>query len=204
MSDHIEISGLKFDRSIFTEGFKDPNGPNGCTSRCCRHGVYLDPIERDRILAHAGMIEKYFDETQTKSRAGWFDNDEEEDSDFPSGKCVSTGVHNEKCVFLNKSGRCTIQIAETEEGMQRFSLKPFYCILFPMVKIDGVFQFDDLCSGESACCTSSRDSKDKMVEACSIELEHALGASKYKEVLDYYKNNLLTTKVEEDTINAGR
>ncbi len=73
-----------------------------------------------------------------------------------------------------------------------------------MVKIDGVFQFDDLCSGESDCCTASRDSKDKMVEVCSIELEHALGTSKYKEVLDYYKNNLLTTKVEEDTINAGR
>ncbi len=67
MSDQIEISGLKFEPKIFNEGFKDPNGPNACTSRCCRHGVYLDPIERDKILAHAGMIEKYFDETQTKN-----------------------------------------------------------------------------------------------------------------------------------------
>ncbi|MGO9481195.1 MAG: DUF3109 family protein [Candidatus Kryptoniota bacterium] len=204
MSDNIEISGLKFERKIFIEGFKDPNGPNACTSRCCRHGVYLDPRERDNILAHADIIEKYFDETQSKDRDNWFNNDEEEDADFPSGKCVSTEVYNDKCAFLNKDGRCAIQVAEMEEGLKRFSMKPYYCILFPIVKVDGVYQYDDFCFGESGCCTASPESEDKMVETCSIEFEHAFGAAKYKEVLDYYRNNLATIKEQECSKNAGR
>lgn len=190
MSDQeIEISGLKFDPTIFTNGFEEKDGPNACISLCCRHGVYLDPSERDRILAHGDLIEKHLDETQTRDRDKWFDNTEEEDPDFPSGKCVSTQVHNDKCVFLKKDGKCAVQVTEKEEGMQRFSLKPFYCILFPIVKVDGVFMYDDFCSGESACCTASRGSKNKMIETCSIEFEHALGSTKYKEILDYYRKN---------------
>ncbi len=207
----IEIAGTRFELKIFTEGFMDKNGPNACTSMCCRHGVYLDPVERDRILEHADIVEKYLDETQTRSRDVWFDNTEEQDVDFPSGVCVGTQVHNDKCVFLDGKGRCVLQVAEKEEGMGRFSLKPFYCVLFPIVKSDGVIGYDDFCSGDSPCCTATTDSGRKMVESCSIELEHALGAAKYKEVLDYYRNNFPERKIKEtskntrkDSVDAGR
>jgi hypothetical protein len=194
MGRYMEIAGSKFELKILKEGFKEPRGPNACTSKCCRHGVYLDPMERDNILAHAELIEKYFDETQRRDRDRWFDNAEEEDVDFPSGRCVSTEVYNDKCVFLDSKGRCVLQVAEMEEGMQRFSLKPYYCVLFPIVKVDGVFRYDDFCSGESACCTSSTESAEKMIEVCSIELRHALGISKYNEVLSYYRNNLMDVR----------
>lgn len=186
---------------ILTEGFIDPRGPNACTSKCCKHGVYLDITERDEILSHADVIKVYFDETQTKDRTKWFDNYEELDSDFTSGKCVSTAVHNDKCVFLDKEGRCVLQVVEIEECLPRFSLKPFYCIIFPIVKVDGVFQYDDFCYGESACCTASKMSDEKMVEVCSNELQHALGVSKYKEVMTYYRNSLTdirNQKISED------
>jgi len=204
VSDYIEIAGSKFEMKILTDGFKEPNGPNACTSKCCRHGVYLDPTERDRILAQADIVEKYLDDSQTKDRTKWFDNSEEEDIDFPSGKCVSTEVHNDKCVFLDKKGRCVLQVAEKEEGMKRFWLKPLYCVLFPIVKVDGVFEYDDFCSGESDCCTASREAKGKMIETCSIEMEHALGASKYEEVLKYYRNNYTEIKKKEYSEDAGR
>lgn len=213
MSEYIEIAGSKIELKILTDGFKDPNGPNACTSKCCQHGVYLDPVERDRILAHADIVEKFIDETQTKDRSKWFDNTEEEDSDFPSGKCVSTEMYNDKCVFLDKMGRCVLQVVEMEEKMPRFSLKPYYCVLFPIVKVDGVFQYDDFCSGESPCCTASQESTDKMVEICSIELQHALGASVYNEVLNYYRNTFASAKNQEatnmsfagkDAVNVGK
>ena len=38
-----------------------------------------------------------------------------------------------------------MQVTEKEEGMKRFSLKPFYCVLFPIVKVDGVIEYDDFC-----------------------------------------------------------
>lgn len=187
--EQIEVGGIRFERKIFIEGFQHKDGPNACTSRCCRHGVYLDPTERDRILENADIVEKYLDETQTRDREKWFNNSQEKDKDFPSGVCVSTEVHNDKCVFLRKDGKCTLQFTEKEEGMQRFSLKPFYCVLFPIVKVDGVIEYDDFCSGESSCCTAVADAGPKMVESCYIELEHALGAEKYREVLEYYRKN---------------
>lgn len=200
MSDQeIEIGGTKFERRLFTEGFQHEKGPNACTSHCCRHGVYLDPVERDRILEHADTIEKYFDETQTRDRSKWFNNAKEKDQDFPSGVCVSTEVYNDKCVFLKKDGKCTLQFTEKEEGMPRFSLKPFYCVLFPIVKVDGVVEYDDFCSGEAPCCTAVPDSEPKMIESCYIELEHALGAEKYKEVLDYYRKNFPRSKGKENS-----
>jgi hypothetical protein len=189
MSSYLEISGVKVDPIIFTKGFKEPKGPNACTSNCCKHGVYIDPMERDKILSHADKVEKYFDGTQTKDRNKWFNNFEEEDTDFPSGKCVSTEVYNDKCVFLNGDGKCTLQLAETNEGLPRFSLKPYYCVLFPIVKIDDVFQYDDFCFGQANCCTASSESDLKMVEVCSVELEYALGKSKYQDLLAYYREN---------------
>ncbi|HUI29801.1 MAG TPA: hypothetical protein VLX91_06255 [Candidatus Acidoferrales bacterium] len=194
MSECVEVAETKFDIEIFTEGFRDRRGPNACTSKCCRHGVYLDPAERDRILDHADVIEKYFDDTQTKDRSKWFDNTEDEDSDFPSGKCVSTEVYNGKCTFLDRKGRCVLQVVETEEKMPRFSLKPYYCILFPIVKIDGVFKYDDFCKGESDCCTASDQCAMKMIESCSTELQYALGISKYDEVLNHYRNSVFDSK----------
>ncbi len=200
MSDEpIEAGGIKFERRIFTEGFEHKDGPNACTGRCCRHGVYLDPVERDNILAHADIVEKYFDETQTKDRSKWFNNTQEKDVDFPSGVCVGTEIHNDKCVFQKKDGMCTLQVAEKEEGMERFSLKPFYCVLFPIVKVDGVIEYDDFCSGDSPCCTAVSGNAPKMVESCYIELEHALGAEKYREVLDFYRKNLADGGTKENS-----
>ncbi len=195
----IEIGGIKFERRIFNEGFQHKDGPNACTSHCCRHGVYLDPVERDRILDHADIVRKYLDETQTEDTNRWFNNEEEEDKDFPSGVCVSTEVYNDKCVFLKKDGKCSLQTAEKEEGMKRFSLKPYYCVLFPIVKVDGVIEYDDFCSGESPCCTAAAGAGPKMIESCYIELEHALGAEKYNQVLDYYHKNFRVQQMKENS-----
>ncbi len=198
----IDVAGMKFAVQLFTESFEAPNGPAACTSNCCRHGVYLDPTERDRIMARADLIEKYLDETQTNERDNWFDNTEEEDADFPSGNHVSTEVYNGKCVFLDRLGRCSLQVAEKEECLNRFSLKPYYCVLFPITKVDGIFEYDDLCSGDASCCTAVKADGKKIVEVCSIELEFALGGAKHEEVLKYFRNNFSGTKNQETLKNA--
>ncbi len=76
-----------------------------------------------------------------------------------------------------------------EEHFERFSLKPYYCVLFPLTKVDGVFEYDDLCSSEADCCTAVPDGRKKIVEMCSIELEYALGHSKHEEVLEYHRKH---------------
>lgn len=179
----MDIDGVKLESRILRDGFVHPDGPRACTSKCCRHGVYLDPKERDKILSHSTLIEKYLDSSQTKDVNSWFDNREQEDNDFPSGRCVSTMIYNGKCVFLNAKGQCVLQITEVQEKLGKFSLKPYYCVLFPITKINGVFEYDDLCEGECDCCTASPQSGRKMLEVCKIEFEYALGSEKYNEML---------------------
>jgi|YelNatPaOPRAMG01_1025707.scaffolds.fasta_scaffold02228_5 hypothetical protein len=179
----VEIIGVKMEDRILKEGFVHPDGPVACTSKCCRHGVYLDPGERDRILSHSKLIKKYIDDSQTGDVDRWFDNTELEDNDFPSGKCVSTMIYNGKCAFLDSRGRCVLQVTEEEENLGQFTLKPYYCVLFPITKTNGIFEYDDLCEGECDCCTANPHSDRTMVEVCKIEFEYALGKEKYNEML---------------------
>ncbi|MGC8595458.1 MAG: DUF3109 family protein [Candidatus Kryptoniota bacterium] len=179
----LEISGIRLESRLLKEGFVHPDGPIACTSKCCAHGVYLDPQERDRILSYSNLIKKYIDASQTDNVDSWFDNMEEEDQDFPSGKCVSTMIYNGKCVFLDSKGRCVLQITEKEEGLGKFTLKPYYCVLFPITKSNGVFEYDNLCEGECDCCTATSQSDRNMVEICQTEFEYAIGKEKYNEML---------------------
>jgi hypothetical protein len=143
----------------------------------------VDLGEKKRILSHREIIKKYLDETQLKDDTRWFDPEVVEDSDFPSGKAVGTEVVNDKCVFLNKSGRCSLQIAGTEEKLGRWALKPFYCIAFPITVEDGVVTFDDFLDERSACCTSVNDHETPIVSACKEELEFVLGHAGYEELI---------------------
>ena len=69
-----------------------------CGAACCRWGVWADVEERDRILAHAGLIQQAMDETQDRNPAHWFESSEQPDPDFPSGRAVGTEVVNDRWV----------------------------------------------------------------------------------------------------------
>ena len=143
--------------------------------------------ERDRILEHREMIKKYMDETQSKDESLWFELQDEEDSDFESGRRVGTEVVNGKCAFLDKFGRCSIQVAAAEEGMHKWALKPTFCILFPLEISNNVIQFDDLLDEEQSCCSIDAEFDVPMFRACKDELIHILGEDGYSELETFYQ-----------------
>jgi hypothetical protein len=160
---------------------------------CCQHGVYADVKERDRILEHKEIIKKSMDETQTRDESLWFEQQEEEDSDFTSGRRVGTEVVNGKCAFLDKLGRCSIQVAATEEGMHRWAIKPTFCILFPLEISANVLGFDDLLDEEQSCCSISNVFDVPLFEACKDELVHILGNDGYGELEKFYRERVCPT-----------
>lgn len=182
----IRVKGLAIGDELFTTGYPEGSGPCSCTSTCCSGGVFADIAERDAILRHADMIARYMDETQVHDPALWFDPEEEADPDFASGRCVGTTVHNEKCAFLDKYGRCAIQLATTEEGMGRWALKPLYCILYPIEISEGVVSFDPMLQEEQPCCTVTDEFHMPVFRACKDELIHLLGADGYGMLESHY------------------
>ncbi len=184
----IFAEGLRIDPVLLTHGYPEGIGPHLCKGACCKDGVYVDVKERDAILAAQSLIIKYMDETQSEDPATWFEQ-EEDDEDFPSGRCAGTRTYGGKCVFLTKTGKCVLQITATNEGMPPFSLKPSYCVLFPLTIVGRTLTFDDFCSGPNPCCTISpvsAGSHRAVIEVCKTECIHAIGEENYAELLSIY------------------
>lgn len=97
---------------------------------CCQYGCDVDLFEREAILAKR-------DDIAPLLRAGvngpWFDDEVEEDADYPSGKVVRTAMHGEGCLFLAHDKRgCAIHRAALEHGWDYRGVKPAICRLFPL------------------------------------------------------------------------
>jgi len=183
----VKVGGLTFSAQLFRAGFASGHGPCRCASTCCMSGVFLDLGERDRILEHADQIAQQMDATQDRRPASWFDSEEIQDGDFPSGRCVGTSVVNDKCAFLDQRGRCSAQVAAVEAGLDRWAWKPHYCILFPIEVSDGVVSFDDMLQEDESCCTVSGHFEVPLFRACRDEIVHLVGEDGYRKLEEHYE-----------------
>lgn len=188
----LHIKNYTISPELYTKGYPGGRGPCTCTSVCCQNGVYADSRERDRILEHKDIISKYMDETQSRDENLWFERHEGEDPDFASGRCVGTSVVNQKCAFLDKFGRCSLQVAASSEGMHRWAFKPIFCILFPLEISNNVISFDDLLDEDQKCCSITEDFDVPLFEACKDELMYVLGEDGYKELEVFYRGQAQT------------
>jgi hypothetical protein len=158
--------------------------------------VYADVREKENILNHKEMIRKYMDETQVTDEALWFEDRESDDADFQSGRCVGTREINDKCAFLDKRGRCTLQVAATEEGMHKWALKPLFCILYPIEISNNVVSFDDMLQDEQPCCSIGPDFQVPLFEACRAELVHLVGEDGFRIMQEHFTANRPTPLTE--------
>jgi Fe-S-cluster containining protein len=199
----LKVNGLTISPELFRKGFPSGRGPCTCTSTCCRGGVYADLRERDTIIAHRDMIRRHLDETQLSDESLWFESKELEDRDFASGRCIGTREHNGKCVFLDGQGRCTLQVAAVHEGMDRWAIKPLFCVLFPIEITDGVVSFDDLLQDDQPCCSVGDEFDIPVFRACRDELTHLLGVEGYRQLEAHYES-LTQHPAPLATARAGR
>lgn len=180
------INGLIIDPLIFTQKFVKGCDVCICSGECCYYGVYTDKSEYELIMSKKDRIIKSMDDSQTKNFEDWFE-DEQEDSDFPSGIAVGTEVYNGKCVFLDKQGFCTLQKIAIEDGENKWKYKPLYCILFPLVIFEGKLTVDDEHLDRMHYCNKPQNQVSTVFEACKNELKHVLGEEGFKELEEYRK-----------------
>ena len=167
---------LRVEKGFLSEKFSAGCSMLECNASCCRHGVMVDPVEQQRILEHKDLILKYLEPHQEQNPAEWFDKDEDIDADFPSGKAVGTQTRSYGCVFLDHEGRCALQKTAMEEGMDKFALKPFFCVAFPVTIEDGVLVMEDAeFTGRTACCSVVERGSLTVFDVCREELEFMLG-----------------------------
>jgi len=168
-------SGLRVAPDLLEARFAAGCDTRLCTAACCRSGVWLDPRERDRVLAHAGIVRQAMDPDQPRDPRRWFSRRVVADPDFPSGRAVHTRVRNGRCVFLNGAGRCVLQKASGGRGGPQ--LKPFFCSAFPVTIDHGVLTLDHpKRRSQRRCCAATAGGPLTVFETCRAELRHVLGA----------------------------
>lgn len=185
----IYVKGIKIDTILFQIGFVPFCNVPVCKGECCYWGVYLDVKERDKILEHKDLVLKFMDETQPHDPDKWFEKNEEEDEDFPSGRCVGTEVYNGKCAFLTKEGYCVLQVAAVKSGMDKWALKPFYCCIYPLTFWEGALTYDDGHAEDLHYCglPGVENHVAPVVEVCKDEFKYVLGEDGYEELLKKYE-----------------
>lgn len=176
------LPNLRVRSSFFGKNFSAGCSMANCNADCCRYGVMIDPEERDRILEHQDLVIRYMEPHQVADPALWFE-EEQPDRDFPSGRAVGTQATEHGCVFLDSSGRCVLQKAAIGEGMEKFFLKPFFCVAYPVTIEEGELVIDDAeFVNRTACCTVVRDGGRTVFDVCEEELGFVLGEDGLREL----------------------
>jgi len=177
------LPSLSVTEAFFRRGFSSGCSMTNCDATCCKHGVYADLREQENILAHADLIQRHLEPWQEQDPGAWFDAAPIDDADYPSGKAIGTRATERGCVFLDSAGRCALQKAAVAEGMDRFALKPFYCVAYPIVIEKGVLMLDDSQHvNRHECCMISDVPTLDAFDVCAEELEFVLGKEGVEEL----------------------
>jgi Fe-S-cluster containining protein len=186
------INKIKIDPRIFTSKFGCQ-----CNGECCHYGVYTDLKESEAIMAMKDKIIDAMDESQTKDTSVWFEKPQKDD-DFESGFAVGTELYNNKCVFLDKNGLCTLQKLADAEGKHKWDYKPIYCVLFPFVVWEETFTIDDDHIDRLSHCNKFPQHDGTIYESCREELQHFFGEEGFKELEAYKVEYMKTLKSPEN------
>jgi hypothetical protein len=192
------INGIKIDPIIFTFKFSCK-----CSGECCYYGVYTDVSEQQKIFTLKEKLFTLFDDSQPKDEAEWFE-EPEKDKDFESGIAVGTQIYNHKCVFLDKSGLCSLQKLAMLEGEHQWKYKPLYCILFPLTIYEGALTIDDEHIERLRSCNKYKPENGftTIFEACREELKYFFGEEGFNE-LEKYSEKFLKNNIFENDLKPA-
>lgn len=200
---------LKVSASLFNKGFAGGCSMKNCSAECCHGGVLVDISERDNILAHGALIQRHMEPEQEHDVNRWFDGHEVVDHDFPSGRAIGTEATKSGCVFLKRDGKCVLQTSAEAENLDRYVLRPFYCIAYPVAIIQGELIIDDeLLTGREECCSALKGGELHAIDVLEGEFRHVLGEEGFTEL----KNLAITPgkqpygkiPISAETISGGK
>ena len=189
----LEYNGLLIDPVIFTQGFVPGCNVNICSGECCDWGVYMDAEFKNMIMKFESEIINVMDDAQHKNSDKWFEKEVLNDSDFPSGLAIGTEIYKNnhgkyQCVFKDKKNFCSIQVAAVKHNMHKWSIKPTYCIMYPLTIVDGILTYDLEHSKKLSYCGLKHHSNftQTVFEAMSEEIRYVLGDDGYNFLNEYF------------------
>lgn len=105
-----------------------------CHDSCCQYGATVETPLMEALLARKDVLEPVIGRPASE----WFDGRLRTDAEYPGGQFTRTRVFDNRCVFLNRSGRgCLLHSYALQNQIPVQELKPLACNLFPFWWSDG-------------------------------------------------------------------
>lgn len=162
---------MKIDDRVFMAKFPEACRLDLCRSRCCRFGVWADVAERSVILAHAEVFSPFLRQ-EAASPESWFGRTEP-DPDCPSGHAVETQAIGGYCAFFHPDHGCALQKGAAAAGLHEWTLKPRFCIMFPLVVSGGTLTVDE--DMKSLWCMREGNRTRPILESVEREVRYLFG-----------------------------
>ena len=195
-TEYILYKDLKIDPILFTQGFVPGCDMKICGGVCCNWGVYLDRDFEPEIMKYEDKIKEVMDEQQPKDSTTWFMKELEEDSDFPSGYASGTElfITNKgitKCVFNDDKGYCSLQVMAMKNNLHKWTIKPKYCVMYPITIIDNILTLDNDHSLKLDYCGIHHPENytQTVFEAMTDELKYIVGEEGYDYLNKIYEKD---------------
>jgi Fe-S-cluster containining protein len=186
----LVINGLHVDRELLEVHPFRVCDIASCHGVCCSRGVWLTLEEKTNVLRHAHAIKSYLP-VERQDEQLWFEGNDEQISDLPSGHYDATRVvpqtnapYEEACIFLLPDARCALQVAAVSNGIHPWALKPFFCAIYPLVVNKGWLEIDDQNDlyELDACRRCSTRVEQPLYLVMRNELVKALGEDGYRQL----------------------
>jgi hypothetical protein len=166
-------------------------GLGECRGVCCSFGVWIDRELVAEIRAHSNWIVPHMDPDR-QNPADWFEDEVEPEEHSLSGEVIHSVVfpspereRGTSCVFQRSDAKCALQVAAEAQGLHPWRLKPFYCILHPLIIDDDgqitLYENEEITS-ETASCLRSCETSIPLLDTFEPELRYFLGDKQYEKL----------------------
>jgi len=149
-----------------------------CNAKCCSEGCFLTIHDARRIIALGDAIQPYlvepYDFSQWNiSRPGY----------------ISTPVRHpyapdEQCWFLMNNKLCAIHSYALDQGSAVESVKPYFCLMFPLTLVDIDINVNEIAVDPKAydTCLVEAEQEKPMYEILESDLRRVIGDQWYEEL----------------------
>ncbi len=182
MSVSVIVGSFRLNPELFVRSRLRNQCNDGCTSKCCSGGVTATVYEVERIKSHADQIQPYliepynFDEWTT-----------------PHAADIGTPLMNEdkpgqQCWFLRGNKLCSLHTLALDQGQPVASIKPFFCLFFPLTLIDLDINVTEIGIDGKAfeTCLVESDTEGWLFKQFESDLRHRIGDANYWELEQRY------------------
>lgn len=153
-----------------------------CANLCCDEGVFLTLYDAQQVLDHREEIQPYLIKPLD------FDSWDISRTAFITTPVFDEGGPHQRCWFFTKGQRCALHSLAVDKNLPLRSIKPFFCVLFPLTLVDLDFNVTEITVDAKAykTCLVEGNEEGWLYVQFEPELRRILGEDGYAELTRKY------------------